>query len=335
MELVQGVLRGDRLSIARAISLVEEQSPSVRALLDALYPHTGQAHLVGITGSPGTGKSTLVNQLARAYRQRQVRVGVIAVDPTSPFSGGALLGDRIRMRDLAGDPGVFIRSMATRGASGGLATATSDTVQILDAAGYKVILIETVGVGQDEVAIACTAHTVVVVEAPGLGDDIQALKAGLMEIADIFVINKADREDADQATRALEMMLELNPLSQVSQDGQEQIWHPPICKTVALDGTGIPDVVSSIESHRACLLQSGRMKDKERQRAQAELEALLRQELVSRFLSQLGSQQWQSTIARIASRDLTPYAAMEELLAAAIPRQHTPETSTSFSSIIR
>jgi LAO/AO transport system kinase len=191
MELVQGVLRGDRLSIACAISLVEEQRPPVRALLDALYPHAGQAHLVGITGSPGTGKSTLVNQLARAYRQRQVRVGVIAIDPTSPFSGGALLGDRIRMRDLAGDPGVFIRSMATRGASGGLATTTSDTVQILDAAGYKVILIETVGVGQDEVAIARTAHTVVVVEAPGLGDDIQALKAGLMEIADIFVINKA------------------------------------------------------------------------------------------------------------------------------------------------
>jgi LAO/AO transport system kinase len=325
MDLAQGVLGGDRRAVARAISLVERQQPAerdaARELLCALYPHTGQAHLVGVTGSPGTGKSTLVNQLARFYRQssphreHSARVGIIAVDPSSPFSGGALLGDRVRMRDAAADPGVFVRSMATRGAEGGLAHATFDAAQILDAAGYEVIFVETVGAGQDEVAIARSSHTTLVVEAPGLGDEVQAIKAGLMEIADIFVVNKADRQDADQAVRAIEMMLEGSAASDFHNCGLGGIiWGVPVCKTVALDGTGIPGLVAHIESHRAYLQQSGRLRDRELRRAGAELETLLQRELFSRFLSRLEPGKLESMVSSIASRDLAPYEALKELL---------------------
>lgn len=315
-ELVQGVLRGDRRAIARAISWVEGQDPEAQDLLSALYPHTGRAHLVGMTGPPGTGKSTLVNQLVRAYRACDTRVGVIAVDPTSPFSGGALLGDRIRMREVVGDAGVFIRSMATRGALGGLSWATSGAIHILDAAGYGLIFIETVGVGQDEVEVAHTAHTTIVVEAPGLGDDIQAIKAGLTEIADIFVVNKADREGADQTARALEMMIELGESHGTNaREADERTWSTPVCKTVALDGTGTPDLVSAIESHRSYLGQSGLLREKERQRAGARLEALLKQEFLARFVGRLEPGEWQKVVSRIASRELTPYRAVQELLA--------------------
>jgi len=224
--LAEGVLRGDRLSISRAISQVERE------------------------GTEGwLGKSTLIGQVARAYRARGERVGVLAVDPTSPYSGGALLGDRIRMRDLAGDPGVFVRSMATRGASGGLSRAVSDAIVVLDAAGYGVILVETVGAGQDEVAIARLAHTVVVVEAPGLGDDIQAIKAGLLEVADVIVVNKGDRDGADQAARFLEAMIE--------RVQNKDAWRVSVCQTVALDGTGMAALVDQIEAHRAYLAHSG------------------------------------------------------------------------------
>ncbi|RME35216.1 MAG: methylmalonyl Co-A mutase-associated GTPase MeaB, partial [Thermoflexia bacterium] len=236
MELASRVLAGDRRALARLISLIEDEAPSVQDALSALHPHTGRAHIVGITGAPGTGKSTLVNELAKGFRARGETVGIIAVDPTSPFTGGALLGDRVRMRDLAGDPGVFIRSMATRGSLGGLARATGDVVRVLDAAGFSTILVETVGVGQAEVDIARTAHTTVVVEAPGLGDDVQALKAGLMEIADILVVNKADRPGAAQTVRALEVALELGWNSAAQAQNR---WRPPVLQTVALDGTGV------------------------------------------------------------------------------------------------
>jgi len=307
VDLVQDILRGERRSVARAISLVEGQKPSAPQLLTALYPHTGRAHLIGVTGSPGTGKSTLVNQLALAFRRQEKQVGIIAVDPSSPFSGGALLGDRIRMRDLAGDPGIFMRSMATRGAMGGLSAATFDAVQVLDAAGYDVILIETVGVGQDEVEIARTAHTVIVIQVPGLGDDIQAIKAGLMEIADLFVVNKADREGADQAARTLEMMIEL--------DGpRAQEWQIPVCKTVALDGTGVSDLIFCIQKHHSYLLDSGMLQDKERQRTQTWLHRALQQTLLMQFLERLESDALQTMLDRIVARKVAPYAALRELL---------------------
>ncbi len=207
--LAQAVLAGQRLAIARTISQVEDQTPATAGLLRHLYPHTGRAQIVGITGAPGTGKSTLVNVLAQSYRRQGKSVAIVAVDPTSPFTGGALLGDRVRMRALSGDPGVFVRSMAARGSLGGLALSTSDVIHVFDAAGFERILVETVGVGQAEVEIASTAHTTLVVEAPGLGDEVQAIKAGILEIADILVVNKADRPGVDNTMRALELMLEL------------------------------------------------------------------------------------------------------------------------------
>ena len=241
--LARDVLSGDRRAIAHAISVVESGAADAGALLGALQPHTGRAHVVGVTGAPGTGKSTLIAGLARAYRARRDRVGIIGIDPSSPFSGGALLGDRVRMRELAGDPGVYIRSMATRGAPGGLARATVDAVRVLDAAAYDVIFVETVGAGQDEVAIAQVAHTTLVLHAPGLGDEIQAIKAGLNEIADVLVVNKVDREGADQAVRALQMAAALGT----------KAWTPPVCSTTALDGGGIDDLLAAIEAHRRFL----------------------------------------------------------------------------------
>lgn len=315
--LAQQVRAGRRRAIARAISWVEGQHPHVDVLLSALYPHTGQAHVVGITGAPGTGKSTLTNQIARCYRQKDVRVGVIAVDPSSPFSGGALLGDRIRMSDLAGDPGVFVRSMATRGALGGLARATGDAALVLDAAGFRTILIETVGAGQDQVEIARTAHTTVVVEAPGLGDDIQALKSGLMEIADLFCVNKADRPGVEATVRALELALQQRPNTGAALDTAaldvQDVWQIPVHRTVALDGTGVPELVAQIDAHRH-YLHGERWKRKEWARAQADLKARLRQALLERFFTRLGPDKWQTWVSRIASRQATPHEAIKELL---------------------
>ena len=217
--LAAGVLSGDRLALSRSITLVENEQPGARDLLSALFPHTGRAHIVGVTGAPGTGKSTLVTALARAYRTAGQTVAIAAIDPSSPFTGGALLGDRVRMRALSGDAGVFIRSMATRGSLGGLAKTTNDVVMALDAAGFDRVIVETVGVGQAEVEIASTAHTTLVVEAPGLGDEVQAIKAGILEIADLLVVNKADRPGADRTIRALELMLE------IEADGPRQVYH--------------------------------------------------------------------------------------------------------------
>jgi LAO/AO transport system kinase len=318
MDLWQGVLGQDRLCISRAISLIEDPNrwQEARALLAALYPHTGRAHYVGITGAPGTGKSTLINRLAGVFREQGKHVGVIAVDPTSPYSGGALLGDRIRMSDLVGDRGIFVRSMATRGTMGGISQATADAMSILDAAGFGVVLVETVGVGQDEVEVSRCVHTVVVVEAPGQGDQIQAIKAGLTEIADIFVVNKAERDDADQTVHALEVMLEMGGAG-VSGHGRgparEQGWKVPICKTVALDGTGVPDLAALIGAHRVYLQGDDRWHESNQRLAQARLEALLRQALFSRFVSGLEPGRVQEIVGRIAERELTPYGALEEL----------------------
>jgi len=312
MELIERLLTGDRRAIARLITIIENDRAEAQEALAALYPHTGQAHIVGVTGAPGTGKSTLVNELAKVYRQRDRTVGIIAVDPTSPFSGGALLGDRIRMRDLSGDQGIFIRSMATRGSLGGLARATADAIKVLDAAGYQTILVETVGAGQAEVDIAKAAHTTIVVEAPGLGDEIQAFKAGITEIADIFGVNKADREGADSAAMALQMILDLDHSSHLSS--QALGWRPPICKTVALHGEGIGAVVEAVEEHTAHLRESGNLQQRERERLEQELRSIITQEMARSFFERLDEAQFDSLIDSIIRRELDPYSAAALLL---------------------
>ncbi|HTR04234.1 MAG TPA: methylmalonyl Co-A mutase-associated GTPase MeaB [Thermoanaerobaculia bacterium] len=265
-DLARGVLEGRARAIGRAISEVERDSAAVPALLRRLFPKTGRARIVGITGPPGAGKSTLVQRLAQAYRREGRRVGIVAVDPSSPFTGGAILGDRIRMAEIYTDPGVFIRSMATRGALGGLARATNDAVDVLDAAGYDPVLIETVGVGQDEVDIVRAADTIAVVLVPGLGDDIQAIKAGILEIADVFVVNKAEREGADRAVAELSMMLDF---------AGHPPWRPPIVKTSAPTAAGVPELVAALEAHGAHLARSGEGPRRRALRARGRLLALL------------------------------------------------------------
>ena len=328
MTLAASILAGDRLSLARLLTQVENDSPEGRAALTDLFPHTGRAHLVGVTGAPGTGKSSLVNQLALHYRkQADQRVAVVAVDPSSPFTGGAVLGDRVRMRDLSGDPNVFIRSMASRGSLGGLAQATAGMVQVFDAAGFDVILIETVGAGQSEVDIARLAHTTLVVEAPGLGDDIQAIKAGILEIADILVINKADRPGVENTERALKSTLELaHPAQRVFRHhGQymsvavdlpidKQMWIPPIQKTVSTEGRGIPDLVEAIARHAEHLRSSGDWAARERARLEVELEMLIQEALVARFSASVPPQKVQQTVERMVKRDLSPWEAATFLM---------------------
>ena len=312
MELIKRLLTGDRRAIARLITIIENDGAEAQKALAALYPHTGRAHIVGVTGAPGTGKSTLVNELAKAYRKRDRTVGIIAVDPTSPFSGGALLGDRIRMRDLSGDAGIFIRSMATRGTLGGLARATADAVKVLDAAGYQAIIVETVGAGQSEVDIARAAHTTIVIEAPGLGDEIQAFKAGITEIADIFVVNKADRDGADNTAMALQMILDLDHSSHLSP--QAPGWRPPICKTIALHGQGIGAVVEAIEEHAAYLRESGNLQRRERERLERELKSIITEEMARSFFEKLDEAWFDSLIDSIIRRELDPYSAAALLL---------------------
>lgn len=326
-ELVEPLLAGNRRALARAISQVEDEAQDSHALLAALYPHTGRSHIVGITGAPGTGKSTLVNALARAFRAEGKTVGVIAVDPTSPFSGGALLGDRVRMRDLAGDSGVFIRSMATRGSLGGLARATGDALSVLDAAGFDRILVETVGVGQAEIDIAAAAHTTIVVEAPGLGDEVQAIKAGVLEIADVFAVNKADRDGADHTVMALQMMQGLAPSTQghhrpaapahgepgAQSDGS---WLPPIVKTVAMRGEGVGPLAAWIEQHRAYLNATGQLGRREEARAANTLDHILRDRLLAELTGRLPQDHLRQVAGIIARRERDPYSAVDEILAA-------------------
>lgn len=330
MDLVTDVLSGKRLALARLLTLVENQSPQGQAALDQLFPYTGRAHLIGITGSPGAGKSSLVNQLAKAFRSPvdgspPRTVGIVAIDPSSPFTGGAVLGDRVRMRDLAGDPGVFIRSMASRGALGGLARTTAAIVQALDAAGYDLIMIETVGAGQAEVDIAKLAHTTVVVEAPGMGDDIQAIKAGILEIADILVINKADRPGVENTERTLRAMLEIgyNHSSghhkfesddRVEEESFSSGWTPPVLKTIAIKPQGIAELAQAVEAHAAFLRESGEWMARERVRLQSELDHLIQAVLVARWRSGLDEDKYHETLNRLSAREISPHQAAQVLI---------------------
>ena len=325
--LVDRVMQGDRRALARLISRMEAGGPAAWSALSLVYPRTGQAQIVGITGAPGTGKSTLVNEIAKYTRRHhpEITVGIVAVDPTSPFSGGAVLGDRIRMRDLAGDAGVFIRSMATRGSLGGLARATNDVVKVLDAAGFRLILIETVGAGQSEIDIARTADTVIVVEAPGLGDEVQAIKAGILEIADILVVNKADRDGVQSTVNALQTMLDLGKSSSpVLHHGtllatqpwtvDKDRWRPPILKTIAAESKGLEEVWQAIGQHRAYLTEHPEGLQRGRMRAALELETVLREALFTRLLQMTNVGQLAQLIERIAVREIDPYSAAEQLL---------------------
>ena len=296
---------GDKRSIARLLSVVENDAPGAAEAMRALYPQTGHAQIVGMTGPPGGGKSTLVNRLAGMYRERAPRVAIVAVDPSSPFTGGAILGDRIRMRERFLDDGVFIRSMASRGHAGGLARATARVVNVLDALGTDVVLVETVGVGQEEVDVIRVVDTVCLVTVPGLGDDIQAIKAGVLEIADVLVVNKADRPGADEAARDLAQMLSL---------AKDRPWKTPILRTSAQSGDGVPQLVEAIDRHRAWSRESGENLDRRRTAARSEVEALLQEALLRELAGRVGESRLDAAVARVADRSLDPYAAVEELL---------------------
>jgi LAO/AO transport system kinase len=314
------VRSGDRRALALLLTLIENDDAAGLAELSRIYPQTGRAHVIGLTGAPGTGKSTLANRLALELRKgsgsSKEEVAVIAVDPTSPFTGGALLGDRIRMREAGLDPGVFIRSMASRGALGGVARRTADAIQALDAAGFARIIVETVGAGQADVEIARLAHSTVVVEAPGLGDDVQAIKAGVLEAADLLVVNKADLPGADETVRALRSALDLGRPTRpgsVAEDGGGA-WRVPILRTVATRGEGIDDLVRALDEHRRHLAASKVLITREREKSRRELAQRLQEELVGRFLDRLGAGVWESAIEEVASRQTSPRAALRRLL---------------------
>ncbi len=325
--LVERVRAGDVAAVARACRLVDDRLPGHDELLRELYPHTGRAWVLGVTGSPGSGKSTLSDRLIQALRAENARVGVIAIDPTSPFSGGAILGDRIRMQRHFEDPEVFIRSVATRGALGGLSRSTADQVRVLDAWGANVVLIETVGVGQDELEVTRTAHTTLVVMAPGLGDDVQAIKAGILEVADAFAVNKADRDGADATVRDLELMIALGNESFAALRGRghsaagvvpvaessEERWNVPIVKTVATHGQGVPELLAKLREHQAWLggTAVGRARRSERLRLQ--LVAFLKDALAEAAVSALGDA-IDDAARRVEARELDPYAACAALI---------------------
>ncbi len=328
IRLAEEALAGSRLSLARLLTQVENDTPEGRLSLDWLYPRAGRAHLIGVTGSPGTGKSSLVNRIALGLRNPPgdapaKTVGIVAIDPTSPFTGGALLGDRVRMRDLAGDTGVFIRSMASRGALGGLARQTAAAVQVLDAAGFDVVLVETVGAGQSEIDIARLAHTTLVVEAPGLGDEIQAIKAGILEIADILVINKADRPGVENTERALRSMLEMGfprlnarRRGKTSNSGSPEPaeWTPPVLKTVATEDKGTVELAQSIQLHYQYLQRSGEWQRRQYERLQNELDVLIQATLVERWRSSLPEDLYEQVVEQLCERKISPYAAIKMLI---------------------
>ena len=334
---MKGVLGGQARAIGRVLRLVDDAAPSSSDLLKALWPHTGKAWVLGVTGNPGAGKSTLCDRLIEAYRARGQRVGVVAVDPSSPYTGGAILGDRIRMSRHATDEGVFIRSLATRGHLGGLTRSARDVVRVLDAAGFGLVIVETVGVGQDELEITHTAHSTLVVMAPGMGDEVQAIKAGLLECADVFAVNKADREGADSAVRDLELMISLGnesirALSKVrghathgGADGfvnsagggpdADDRWTPPILKCVATRGEGIAELVAALERHRVWIESTTRGQDRRRDRLAQQLRESLRESLIEAAVHDLGPR-IDEAVHAVDSRSVDPYTATEQLVAA-------------------
>jgi LAO/AO transport system kinase len=304
--LVERALAGDRVAIAKLLSLVEQGGDGARAVVSRIYPHTGRAWSIGITGAPGAGKSTLTDALVSCLRAEDLEVGVLAVDPSSPFSGGAILGDRVRMQGHSTDPGVFIRSMASRGHLGGLAVATPQSVRVLDAVGKPYVIVETVGVGQVEVEIASQADTTIVVVNPGWGDEVQAAKAGLLEVADIFVVNKADRPGADATVSDLSGMLEL---------GHGRAWRPPIVRTVATDGDGVDELWKQIGAHRAFLESDGALVERRRARLASELRALVVEQVLARSGGITQGPRFDAIVDDVASLAMDPYAAVDTLLA--------------------
>jgi LAO/AO transport system kinase len=308
--LVESARAGSPRAVARLISLVEDAHPALREVMAALAPHTGHAHIIGITGSPGVGKSTSTNAFVAAYRGQGKRVGVLAVDPSSPFSGGALLGDRVRMQDHALDPEVYIRSMASRGHLGGLSWTTPQALRVLDAAGCDVILIETVGVGQSEVEIAGLADTTLVLLAPGMGDGIQAAKAGILEIGDVFVVNKADRDGADATVRDIRHMISLGDRTEPG------LWRPPVVKTVAAQGQGIDEVIEAIEKHTSWMEESGTLRDRRIRRAGDEIESIALQQLRAKMGDLRHGNGVDELAAAVVDGTTDPYAAADQIVAA-------------------
>ena len=346
---VAAVLGGDRLALSRLLSQIEDDTAIGRQVLSELFPHTGNAHLIGVTGAPGTGKSSLVNQLVKNFRgltgpEPPPRVAVVAVDPSSPFTGGAVLGDRIRMTELSGDRGVFIRSMASRGSLGGLARATAGLVQAFDAAGFSIILIETVGAGQAEVDIARLAHTTLVIDAPGLGDDVQAIKAGILEIADILVINKADRPGVEATERALRTMLQLaHPVPRIFQDSagrmdgsqknpdvsEDHFWIPSIHRTIATRGEGIAELVEAIFTHRSFLKKSGDYERRERARLENELYLRVQAVLIDRWRGELPEGLYDALLTRVIDREISPEEAVANLVSSPVDRERGQGSAAS------
>lgn len=307
LDIVAGVLNKSRLALSKAITAVENEQAEAVEIMCKLYPHTGNAYVLGITGPPGAGKSTLTDKIAKEYRKRGKTVGIVAIDPTSPYSGGAILGDRIRMLELSSDEGVFIRSMATRGSLGGLSQKTAEVVKLMDAFGIDIVIVETVGVGQSEVDIVKTADTTMVVLIPGMGDDIQAIKAGILEIGDLFTINKADREGVDRLNIEIQMMLELNPKSVA--------WKPPINRTIASDNQGVVQVVDSIEEHAVYMRESKELAVRRAERIKTEISAMINEQ-INRYIAKevINTTGFDNTVKQLQERETNPYAVVDEIV---------------------
>ena len=310
--ITERLLSGDRRALARMVTLIENESPQARRYLAELHQNAGRAHIIGVTGAPGAGKSTLVTHLVREFRRRERKIGVVAVDPSSPFTGGAILGDRIRMMELAGDPNVFIRSMASRGSLGGLSAATRDVVRAMDAAGYNPVIIETIGTGQAEVEVMRAAQTVLVVSAPGMGDEVQAIKAGILEIADIFVVSKADKPGADQTVAELAMLLSLDPHRR-HHDKSKPYWRIPVLKTSAIKDQGITQLVDAIEQHYQYLVESDMLASRTQRQVRSEVEALVLHSVMLALRDKVTDAEWQQLMQDITTRERDPYSVAIEL----------------------